>query len=74
MELTKASPASSQEFICPSGIQNMREGFHNPPQPLPKEFPSPFDGKVEGSRKDMAALGTGHFKQREASYKTEESL
>lgn len=47
----------------------MKEGFHNPPQPLPKEFSSPFNRKVEGSRKDMAALGIGYFKQREASCK-----
>ena len=66
IKLTGASLASGQKFVCPGGTQNMKEGFHNP---LPKEFPSTFERKAEGSRKDMAAPGTGHFRQREASCK-----
>lgn len=46
-----------------------RKDFIIHSQPLPKEFPSPFERKAEGRRKEMSAPGTGHFRQREASCK-----
>ena len=70
MGLRAAPPAASHEFMHPHGTQDVREGFHNPrPNYSQMKFFFPLRGKEEGSRKDMASPGTGHFKQREVSCK-----